>query len=739
MPARVRISAPASRTYQSSAPERQVTFKPRRQRIATSHSSGTSKLSYQQTLTQLDFVNFQSDDEYGQEFNNDEEERRVRKRRKMNRCDDVASKQYTQTLTQLDFVTSTPSTSFDSCEDDDAVGVDEPLQSPQTGPLRRRGANVQSPSSSLMRSADQERDSTRATCPTTPSRRILEIPSSQSPVTPFSVCKQKAGSRSPLEEKCINSLGTPKVSTSSKPWTAINIKIEDTFDEESQENYRISDSPPISRYSDPTRKFTLAQSPNTRSSLNAHADPLFSSMLAPHDRSSVIMSSHTKASREIEDSEAESDDEAESCHGESGVETQCKATEVDTSMKAVHRNSHVCSAGKSEPRPLPSDGKPRQSIMSHISDQASHAGMECIALPEMASTHQESQRLSAQQIESMASRSDRSDIFISLHPQHVASIVSRVKDHEFRSYALPKQVTRLWIYTTRPVSAVRYMAIIGPAKRPGEVGTQSGLGNADFNARKSAGCYAYEILQLYELASPLTLAKLKDNKWLEGPPQKYVYVRPVVLDHLMAHLSRLLYSSILSPRSGRRSISSDSQEAAAQLHNTMLQFSDPYPTQQGLLSPPGRSQITTYKTLGLPSMPQDDNDEAQAKSPIDPDIRPSQATTVDQTQATCSDHSQRILYGARSQGADGERNVNIDEDHIAVVPDSPASRPSSCSIMSLPAYRAARQPLMIDGMPVPFSFPSSQLATRSQIFLDSAGDDSMLPPPLFIEDSDLEE
>lgn len=37
----------------------------------------------------------------------------------------------------------------------------------------------------------------------------------------------------------------------------------------------------------------------------------------------------------------------------------------------------------------------------------------------------------------------RTDIFISIHPRHVANIVARVKNHEFRKYLLPPDVCRL--------------------------------------------------------------------------------------------------------------------------------------------------------------------------------------------------------------------------------------------------------------------------------------------------------
>jgi hypothetical protein len=89
----------------------------------------------------------------------------------------------------------------------------------------------------------------------------------------------------------------------------------------------------------------------------------------------------------------------------------------------------------------------------------------------------------------------RSDILISVQPQHLANIVSRRKNHEFRKDLLPDSVKRMWIYETRPTSAVTYVATISPAKRPGVITDEHGLNNQAFNDgnHPAAALYAYEI------------------------------------------------------------------------------------------------------------------------------------------------------------------------------------------------------------------------------------------------------
>lgn len=137
------------------------------------------------------------------------------------------------------------------------------------------------------------------------------------------------------------------------------------------------------------------------------------------------------------------------------------------------------------------------------------------------------------------------DLILSIHPRHVADIVSRVKNHEFRNYLLPASVDRLWIYETSPASAVRYAATISHGKRPGEIREPGGLGNDEFDRGDLEGRvkYAYEILKLEELDTPYSLAALKSNGWLGGAPQKYCFVKPEMAAALDVATLRLVFDS----------------------------------------------------------------------------------------------------------------------------------------------------------------------------------------------------
>ena len=125
----------------------------------------------------------------------------------------------------------------------------------------------------------------------------------------------------------------------------------------------------------------------------------------------------------------------------------------------------------------------------------------------------------------------KTDIIIAIHPKHVINIVCRAKNHEFRKYLLPSTVQRLWIYETSPISAIKYVAQISQAKRPGEILDPQGLRNSEFNEGRFEHLvkFAYEIQALFLTEHPWTLQDLKDNGWLNGPPQKYCYVKKSML------------------------------------------------------------------------------------------------------------------------------------------------------------------------------------------------------------------
>ena len=153
----------------------------------------------------------------------------------------------------------------------------------------------------------------------------------------------------------------------------------------------------------------------------------------------------------------------------------------------------------------------------------------------------ESQRLSLDAINAMGPQTLRSDIMVSLHPEHLSKIVDGTKNHEFRVWKIPEEVSRVWLYATKPVSELRYMCVFGPPKAPGEVGDNYGAGNQAFDEGRTVNKYAYEVLQVYELNDPVSLPEMLRKGWLKSAPQKYNYVPPAVVGALTANLRCALF------------------------------------------------------------------------------------------------------------------------------------------------------------------------------------------------------
>lgn len=195
----------------------------------------------------------------------------------------------------------------------------------------------------------------------------------------------------------------------------------------------------------------------------------------------------------------------------------------------------------------------------------------------------ESQRVPFERIQQLGPQTDRSDIIISVHPEHTEQITEGNKTHEFRNYRIPQTVGRIWIYITQPVCALRYMATISGAKEPGQI-SYEGVGNEEFNEGRGLK-FAYELKQVYELNNPVPLARMKENGWVEEAPAKYVYVPPAVLGELMGNLSRALFVEPGEPQSSQVDMSV-SQEVEMQLRSDIA-----HSTQVGGLgSSPAHSQ-----------------------------------------------------------------------------------------------------------------------------------------------------
>ncbi|KAK1831126.1 hypothetical protein QBC39DRAFT_352455 [Podospora conica] len=152
----------------------------------------------------------------------------------------------------------------------------------------------------------------------------------------------------------------------------------------------------------------------------------------------------------------------------------------------------------------------------------------------------ESQRVPFDVLHNLGPITDRSDYLVNISAETADRIATGHQDHEFREYKFPAQAVRCWVFIDLPVGQVKYMASLGPPKKPGEI-EENGVGNAEFNKGESRFNFAHEILQVYELNNPVPLAEMQKEGLGEGAPPRWRYVPPAIVGKLLGNLRCALF------------------------------------------------------------------------------------------------------------------------------------------------------------------------------------------------------
>ncbi|KUJ12292.1 uncharacterized protein LY89DRAFT_204834 [Mollisia scopiformis] len=749
MPPR-RKSAPAGRVYKSATPLQQTKLANPKKRIKSYGKQTTRRAKEDSTLTQIGFVKLKDRPEEESEEEEEEEEdeesdyekaskKRKSKRRKTEGDKPSATPQYhTQTITQLDW-------SFSTINDDEEEASEE-----VQGDVEERGSIFDVPSSSqsvhlprnfqrlsgpasagpsrreespILDRTREETSNLEMPPPQTP-RRVLpqEIPSSQSPATPLSI--QSRGStrqRSPLKEKPVNA--PIPFNTNRKAQNGAEkrpkLKIEDTFESRNTTS-QVGDIPfspdkPSSpaksvRFALPEREVEEEVETPATPSIKKESTPYPSQMATQQQIKFEIFDSDEDEEDDLDEEEASNqaeidapesavsvsqpqhDEEPETFYGDIGRETQFEADRIVSSLAETTSSN------------ISGDTDESEKVTSGVTQT------------------RQTQRISIKEVNSMAPRTENSDIFISIHPQHVTNIVNRTKNHERRSWAFSPSVCRVWIYETKPACLLKYMAEISPAKKPGEILDTNGLGNAEFNSNpRKKSWNAYEILQLYELVDLVPLSRIVSNGWMKAAPQKFAWVPPAVADELIANLKPPLFTNTTqtgSSPSDPASSSTDTQEVEEQLLNTISQFTQPAQPSPSLQSSgPATSESIIVKAETMPP-PSSFHQETPGRPSSPPHL--SQAETVDLTQTPLPNHPSQA-----------------EEDEI--VWESPARPVASSTPLKLPTPRSARSDRHGPDSILPYSMSSSQFLSRSQLLPESLLNEVVPGPPQFVHDSDSED
>lgn len=154
----------------------------------------------------------------------------------------------------------------------------------------------------------------------------------------------------------------------------------------------------------------------------------------------------------------------------------------------------------------------------------------------------------------------RRDVILPMQEPYMQQIVTGMKTYEFRKYLINRNVERIWFYRTAPHSSIEYICEILPARTrtaSDEPLDEDGSGNKEYNERHGdydGYDYAYskstwwkvkvicgthtlilsysEILSVYKLGHPITLAELRETYEMKSAPRGLVYTPQSILDNV---------------------------------------------------------------------------------------------------------------------------------------------------------------------------------------------------------------
>lgn len=70
----------------------------------------------------------------------------------------------------------------------------------------------------------------------------------------------------------------------------------------------------------------------------------------------------------------------------------------------------------------------------------------------------------------------KTDILILIRQEHVANVLMKIENHEFRKHQIPEVVQRFRIYDPQPISALAQVVLVSPVKRKDKIeGPATGL------------------------------------------------------------------------------------------------------------------------------------------------------------------------------------------------------------------------------------------------------------------------
>ena len=115
----------------------------------------------------------------------------------------------------------------------------------------------------------------------------------------------------------------------------------------------------------------------------------------------------------------------------------------------------------------------------------------------------------------------KSAVFMSIKEIHINRILSKIKNHEFRTKKPKKDFDYIIVYVPTPIKELKYVLKVKQAvSRPNNI-IEDGYGNKEFNNTNKEK-YAYPIESVYKINKTIELDKLK-QKFKFTAPQSFAY------------------------------------------------------------------------------------------------------------------------------------------------------------------------------------------------------------------------
>lgn len=118
------------------------------------------------------------------------------------------------------------------------------------------------------------------------------------------------------------------------------------------------------------------------------------------------------------------------------------------------------------------------------------------------------------------------EILISIYPKYCKRIITNKKNYEFRPFKLHSEDNQIifWVYESNPSMQVKYKLITNNPITDMSDGVMYTDGIDNFNQIVDRNRFAYQITEVYELATPISLKELRSDFCLYNAPQNFLYL-----------------------------------------------------------------------------------------------------------------------------------------------------------------------------------------------------------------------